>query len=63
MKFFPNFDCKIFSAKAKPTPLARPWDKGPVVVSIPAISPYSGCPAVEDPICLKFFISLRVISL
>ena len=58
MKFFPNFDCKIFSAKAKPTPLARPWDYGPVVVSIPAIPPCSGCPAGGDSICLNFFISL-----
>ena len=31
------------------TALARPWPRGPVVVSMPAAAPYSGWPAVRAP--------------
>jgi len=32
------------SAMAMPTALANPWPRGPVVVSTPGVSPYSGWP-------------------
>ena len=50
------------SAIAIPTAVLNPCPKGPVVVSIPDIFPYSGCPAVFEPNCLKFFISSIAIS-
>jgi len=50
----PNFSLLISSAKAKPTALAMPCPKGPVVVSIPESFSYSGCPAQIEFNCLKF---------
>ncbi len=38
---------------ANPTAFATPCPRGPVVISTPAISPYSGCPAVFAPNCLN----------
>ena len=32
-----------------PTALATPWPSGPVVVSTPAVWPYSGWPGVFEP--------------
>ena len=40
-----------------PTAFAKPCPNGPVVVSIPDPSLYSGCPAQIEFSCLKFFIS------
>ncbi len=37
------------AAIAMPTALARPWPSGPVVTSMPGVSPYSGCPGVMLP--------------
>ena len=37
-----NFAARIFSAIAIPTPLAIPWPRGPVVVSMPELISYSG---------------------
>ncbi len=34
------------SAIAMPTAFAKPWPSGPVVVSTPAVWPYSGWPGV-----------------
>ena len=45
------------SAMAIPTAFAMPWPRGPVVVSTPGVSPYSGCPGVLEPHCLKFLRS------
>src|ERR1035437_1496039 len=45
------------SAIAMPTPMANPCPKGPVVASIPAVTPYSGCPGVLEPHCLNAFKS------
>ena len=46
----------MLSAIANPTAFDSPWDNGPVVVSIPSNSPYSGWPAVGDLSFLKFLI-------
>ena len=46
-----------FSAIAMPTAFPNPCPSGPVVVSIPDPSLYSGCPAQIELSCLKFFIS------
>ena len=40
-----------------------PCPKGPVVVSIPELEMYSGCPAQIEFNCLKFFISFKEILL
>ena len=40
-----------------PTPFAKPWPSGPVVISTPGVSPYSGWPGVFDPNWRKFLIS------
>ncbi len=47
------------SAIAMPTAFAKPWPRGPVVVSMPGAWPYSGWPAVRLPHCLKLFRSSR----
>ena len=44
-----NLAAKWASAIAKPTPLAIPCPKGPVVTSTPAVSKFSGCPGVTEP--------------
>ena len=41
---------------AMPTAVARPWPRGPVVVSTPGVWPYSGWPGVLDPSCRKLRI-------
>ena len=57
-----NFNEKIaqikdkFFENSKPTALAMPCPKGPVVVSIPESFSYSGCPAQIESNCLKFLI-------
>ena len=43
-----------------PTALARPWPSGPVVISTPAVWPYSGWPGVSEPQCRK---CLQVVQL
>ncbi len=40
-----------------PTALATPWPSGPVVVSTPAVCPYSGWPGVFEPWVRKAFRS------
>ena len=52
-----NFAARIFSAIAIPTPLAIPWPRGPVVVSMPELISYSGWPGVFDFRTLKSLIS------
>ena len=47
----------IFSDIAIPTALPMPCPRGPVVVSTPSVSPYSGCPGVFEPFALNFFKS------
>ena len=37
------------AAIAMPTAEASPWPSGPVVISTPAVSPYSGWPGVFEP--------------
>ena len=39
------------SAMARPTALANPWPRGPVVTSMPGVSVDSGWPGVLDPTC------------
>jgi inward rectifier potassium channel len=46
-----------------PTPLASPCPKGPVVVSIPSSSPYSGWPQVLECSWRKFFIVVTLFYL
>ena len=43
----PNFSRRNRSAIAIPTALPKPWPSGPVVVSTPGVSPYSGWPGVS----------------
>ena len=48
------------SAIAMPTPLAKPWPSGPVVISTPGVTwtrSRSGCPGVSEPHWRKFFSS------
>ena len=47
---------------AKPTAVARPWPKGPVVVSMPGEWLTSGWPGVEAPHWRKAWISPSVMS-
>ena len=42
-------DPRLNGANYLPTALASPWPSGPVVVSTPGVSPYSGCPGVAEP--------------
>ena len=52
-----NLFSKIFPDIAIPTPFANPCPSGPVVVSTPGVTPYSGCPGVLLSHCLKFLSS------
>jgi hypothetical protein len=52
-----NRAASIRSAMASPTAFEIPCPSGPVVVSMPAASPRSGCPAVGLPSWRKFFRS------
>ena len=47
------------SPMAKPTAVAMPWPKGPVVVSTPSVWPYSGWPGVLLPHCAEIFQILQ----
>ena len=58
----PKRACAILADIAIPTLIARPCPKGPPVASTPDNNPYSGCPAVFESICLKFFKSSKLIS-
>ncbi len=58
----PNSARSSRSAIAMPTAAARPWPSGPVVVSIPAMWPYSGWAAVRDRDFRKRFSSSSVAS-
>ncbi len=46
----------------KPTALAKPCPKGPVVISIPSVWYNSGCPGVLECNCLKRFKSSKLKS-
>ena len=52
-----NTDARCASAIAIPTAIAIPCPSGPVVASTPTVCPYSGCPGVKEPNCLKFLTS------
>ena len=40
-----------------PTAFPTPCPRGPVVASTPGVRPFSGCPGVLEPNCLKFLSS------
>ena len=52
-----NLEAKSFCAIDIPVPAAIPCPNGPVVVSIPGATPYSGWPGVLELNNRKFFIS------
>ena len=49
----PNCAARCRSAIAMPTALPSPWPSGPVVVSTPGVSKFSGCPGVFEPSYVK----------
>ena len=56
----PEGSNKPFSYRAAiaiPTALEIPEPSGPVVISTPAVWPYSGCPGVLEPAVRKLFRS------